>query len=194
MASGAGLGVAVLLGGYLLGSVPFAVLVGRLAGVEPRTEGERNPGAWNLLGLAGVRAGLATFLLDAGKGALATVMGMAAAGWWGGALAGLAAMAGHAWPVWSGFRGGGRAVATFMGAAAVLGPLASLVSLGLIAVTVPLLGIMRAVALGTLAYPLAFGLLQPDPKRLVPVGFAYLLLLVRALQRRHHGSSPSATT
>lgn len=193
MADGAGLAVAVL-GGYVLGSVPFAMLVGRLAGVDPRAEGERNPGAWNLWELAGARAGLANFLLDAGKGALATVTGMAAGGWWTGALAGLAAMAGHAWPMWSGFRGGGRAVATFMGAAAVLSPLASLVGLALIVVMVPLFGIMRAVALGTLAYPLAFGLLQPDAKRLVPVGFAYLVLLVRALQRRHHRSSPSATS
>jgi glycerol-3-phosphate acyltransferase PlsY len=191
MAAGAGLGAAVLAG-YLLGSVPFAVLVGRLAGVDPQAEGERNPGAWNLWGLAGVRTGLVTFLLDAGKGAAATVAGMAAAGWWGGALAGLAAMAGHDWPLWSGFRGGGRGVATFMGAAAVLSPPASLAALGLIAVTVPLVGIMRAVALGTLAYPLAFALLQPDARRLVPVGFAYLLLLVRALQRRGQGSSRSA--
>ncbi|HZC98883.1 MAG TPA: hypothetical protein VFA46_01415 [Actinomycetes bacterium] len=76
---------------------------------------------------------------------------------------------------------------------AVLSPLASLAAFGVIAVVVPLLGIMRAVALGMLAYPLIFGLLQPETRRLVPVGFAYLLLLIRALQQRRHGPLPSAT-
>jgi acyl phosphate:glycerol-3-phosphate acyltransferase len=184
--------VLAVLTGYPLGAIPFAVLVGRLVAVDPRQRGERNPGAWNLWRLGGARAGLATFALDAGKGALAAGAGTALAGWWGGALAGLAAMAGHAWPPWTGFRGGGRAVATFMGAAAVLAPLASLIALAVMAVAAAPLGILRAVALGTVAYPAAFAVLAPDPRRLVALGFAYLLLLVRVLQRRRQDASPAA--
>src|SRR2546421_3853856 len=65
---------------YLLGTFPTALIVARLAGYDPTTEGSRNPGASNVYRLAGARAGLAVFLGDAAKGAAAAAIGRAAGG------------------------------------------------------------------------------------------------------------------
>ncbi|MDX1483808.1 MAG: glycerol-3-phosphate 1-O-acyltransferase PlsY [Alphaproteobacteria bacterium] len=102
------------LGGYLLGSVPFALLLTRSMGLgDIRKVGSGNVGATNVLrtGAKGVAA--ATLLLDAGKGALAVLL---AATWSAEAqlLAGAGAVVGHVFPVWLRFRGG-KGVATTLG-------------------------------------------------------------------------------
>jgi len=61
---------ASLLIGYLLGSVPVAVLVARARGVDPRRDGDRNPGYWNVKALLGRRAAVPVFVGDALKGVL----------------------------------------------------------------------------------------------------------------------------
>lgn len=107
---------AAFLAAYLLGSVPFGVLLTRLAGVgDLRQVGSGNIGATNVLRTG--RKGLAalTLLLDAGKGAAAVAV---ADHWFGPSMAVLAALgvvAGHIAPVWLRFRGG-RGVATAFGA------------------------------------------------------------------------------
>jgi acyl phosphate:glycerol-3-phosphate acyltransferase len=125
-------GLAVVLtavAGYLLGSVPVAVVVGRAHGVDLRTAGDRNPGYWNAKEVLGRRAALPVFVGDALKGALAAAVGLALGGpWWVGYVGGAAAMIGHAWPVFAGFRGG-RSVLTFVGAMIVLAPLPAAVAL-----------------------------------------------------------------
>jgi glycerol-3-phosphate acyltransferase PlsY len=114
----------VLLG-YLLGSIPFAVIVARTGGAgDLRTIGSGNPGATNVARLMGPAAGVLVALLDIGKGALSVLAARqlssdpAAP-----AVAGLAAIIGHVYPVWAGFRGG-KGVATAAGVFAVLSPLA----------------------------------------------------------------------
>ncbi len=104
----------VLAPAYLLGSVPFGLILGRLAGLgDMRQRGSGNIGATNVLrsGRPGLAA--ATLLLDAGKGTLAVVLadrfGPGPAGW-----AALAAVLGHLFPVWLRF-GGGKGVATAYG-------------------------------------------------------------------------------
>ncbi len=119
--------------GYLLGSIPFGFLIARIAGIRDiRRSGSGNIGATNITRIVGVVPGLATLLLDGGKGALAV--------WIAGrlghtdatpiAFAGLAAILGHMFPVWLRFRGG-RGVATAIGAFLVIGPLAVLLDLAL---------------------------------------------------------------
>ena len=66
--------VLVLVSAYLVGALPFAVWVGRIKGVDPRSRGSKNPGASNVARTLGVKWGLLTLALDAGKGALATLM------------------------------------------------------------------------------------------------------------------------
>jgi glycerol-3-phosphate acyltransferase PlsY len=105
-----------ILLGYLLGSVPFAVVVSKAFGLaDPRSFGSGNPGATNVLRTGNKAAALLTVLGDALKGWLA----MALARWLGAdeaavALAGLAAFLGHVFPVFLGFRGG-KGVATALG-------------------------------------------------------------------------------
>lgn len=104
----------LLLGGYLLGSVPFGVIVTKLAGAaDPRSIGSGNIGATNVLRTG--RRGLAaiTLLLDGGKGAVAVLVAEAAmAG--AGPVAAVGAFFGHIFPVWLHFRGG-KGVATLLG-------------------------------------------------------------------------------
>jgi acyl phosphate:glycerol-3-phosphate acyltransferase len=65
----------VILAGYLLGSIPVAVLIGRLHQVDPRETGDRNPGYWNMKETLGRRAAIPVFIGDALKGALAGLVG-----------------------------------------------------------------------------------------------------------------------
>jgi len=103
------------LGGYLLGAVPFGIVAARLFGLEdPRRIGSGNIGATNVLRTGHKPAALLTLIGDAGKGAAAVLIARALAGEGTAGLAGLAAMLGHLYPVYLGFRGG-KGVATFLG-------------------------------------------------------------------------------
>jgi len=107
----------VLAVGYLLGSVPFAVLVSRaLRQADPRTYGSGNPGATNVLRGAGRLAAVLTLIGDAGKGALAVWLGrhVGSAGETLAIACGAAAFVGHVFPIFLHFRGG-KGVATFLG-------------------------------------------------------------------------------
>jgi acyl phosphate:glycerol-3-phosphate acyltransferase len=106
----------VLIGGYLLGSIPFGLLLTRAAGLgDIRTVGSGNIGATNVLRTGRKDVAIATLLLDAGKAALA--LGLARSFLSGseiGLVAGAAALLGHCFPIWLKFNGG-KGVATFFG-------------------------------------------------------------------------------
>jgi acyl phosphate:glycerol-3-phosphate acyltransferase len=108
------LGIVAVLA-YLLGSIPFGIVITRALGLgDLRSIGSGNIGATNVLRTGNKGAALATLLLDASKGGLAVLL----AGWFVGPdaaqLAALAAFLGHLFPIWLGFRGG-KGVATFLG-------------------------------------------------------------------------------
>ena len=109
--------------GYLIGSVPFGLIVGKtVGGLDVRDFGSGNMGTANVLRTVGARAGALTFALDVAKGAAA--IGLARR--WGAdptaqAAAGLAACVGHSWPVFARFRGG-KAVATAFGGLLMVSP------------------------------------------------------------------------
>lgn len=117
--------------GFLSGSVPFAYLLGLLGGVDVRKAGSGNPGASNLGRLLGKRWGIGCFVLDVLKGAVPVALagalderiglgaGTPAAAAWVGVAA--AAVAGHVFTPWLGFRGG-KGVATGLGATLGLWP------------------------------------------------------------------------
>lgn len=119
------LAVAIVVVGYVLGTFPTAVLVGRRHGFDPTTAGSGNPGASNATRVGGMRAGAAVLLGDAGKGALAAGLGHVVDGRSLAWAAGAAAVAGHLWPATRGFRGG-KGVATAAGVALVCAPLAAI--------------------------------------------------------------------
>jgi glycerol-3-phosphate acyltransferase PlsY len=106
----------VAVGGYLLGSIPFGVLITRAAGAcDVRNIGSGNIGATNVLRTGRKDLALATLLLDAGKGAVALLIARQLfSSDSAGAIAGGAAFLGHLFPVWLGFKGG-KGVATFFG-------------------------------------------------------------------------------
>jgi glycerol-3-phosphate acyltransferase PlsY len=101
--------------GYLLGSVPFGLLLTRLAGTQDiRTIGSRSIGATNVLRTGHKGLAAATLLLDVLKGTAAVVLAAWLLGREGALVAGLGAFLGHLFPVWLGFKGG-KGVATYIG-------------------------------------------------------------------------------
>ena len=102
--------------GYLFGAIPSGYIAGRwLKGIDLRNCGSGSTGATNVLRNVGKGPALAVFLIDVGKGALAVLLAKSVGlNDWIQVLAGLAALAGHIWPVWLGWNGG-KAVATGFG-------------------------------------------------------------------------------
>ena len=111
---------AALVIGYLLGSIPFGLLLTRAAGLgDIRQIGSGNIGATNVLRTGKKGLAAATLLLDAAKGAVAVLIARYYLGETPAMLAGLAAFIGHIFPVWLGFKGG-KGVATYLGVLAAL--------------------------------------------------------------------------
>jgi glycerol-3-phosphate acyltransferase PlsY len=143
---------------YLLGSLSGSLLLGRLRGVDIRQHGSGNAGGTNALRTQGWKFALGTVLVDVGKGVLAVWLAQrfgAGAPWlpW---AAGAAAVLGHVWPVFHGFRGG-KGAGTLVGALLMLWPLAVAVLIGtwLLVLTITgYVGLATVIAAATLV-PLA---------------------------------------
>ena len=113
--TGTGLLALTALLAYLLGSIPFGVVMARAFGLgDLRAIGSGNIGATNVLRTGNKTAALLTVILDAAKGAVAVLLARWLIGPDAAQVAGLAAFLGHLFPVWLGFRGG-KGVATFLG-------------------------------------------------------------------------------
>jgi glycerol-3-phosphate acyltransferase PlsY len=153
--------------GYLLGSVSTADLVSR--GVDLRAVGDHNPGWWNARDALGARAARPVLAGDIAKGAAAAAIGKLIARpgeWWMPLVGGGAAMVGHAWPLFARFRGG-RAVATFGGAAAVI-------------------SVARGIRTGFVAYP-AVQLAVDGPRRTAATGLLMSFIGLRFWMARRSG-------
>ena len=129
----------VLATGYLLGSIPFGLILTRLTGAgDLRSIGSGNIGATNVLRTGRKGLAAATLLFDLAKGAVAVVLARHFAGDGAAALGGAAAVLGHCFPVWLRFKGG-KGVATLMGVALGLawpiGLAYAVVWLGMLAIT-----------------------------------------------------------
>lgn len=117
--------------GYLLGSVPFGLVITRAMGLgDLRRIGSGNIGATNVLRTGSKGAALATLLLDSGKGAIAVLIARAVAGEDAALVAGVAAFLGHLYPVWLGFKGG-KGMATFLGTLGALSWPVGLIACGI---------------------------------------------------------------
>lgn len=147
----------LIVGSYLVGSIPFGYLIGRsLRGRDIRRSGSGNVGATNVLRVMGWQPAVAVLLLDLAKGVVPILIGqqLAVPPAWLGAM-GLAAVLGHIFPVFLGFRGG-KGVATGFGAFAVLAPLPALGALVVFGVVV---ASTRYVSLGSVTATASFLLL-----------------------------------
>jgi glycerol-3-phosphate acyltransferase PlsY len=148
----------ILAAAYLLGSIPFGIVLTRIRGAgDLRKSGSGNIGATNVARVAGPLAGILTLALDASKGAAAVLLAErytnGSAMWM--TLAALAALLGHCFPVWLRFKGG-KGVAPALGVFAVLSPLAALAALTLFVVVV---AYGRYVSLGSITAAAAMPLL-----------------------------------
>jgi glycerol-3-phosphate acyltransferase PlsY len=160
----------LLLSGYLLGSIPSGWLAGRwLAGLDIREHGSGSTGATNVLRVVGKGPALAVFLVDVLKGSAAVLLARvvlggsapasAGSGWMLDAwvvAAGLAALAGHIWPLWLGWKGG-KAVATGLG---MLLGLAWPVGLACFGIFLTVLSLSRIVSLSSVVAALSLPLLM----------------------------------
>jgi len=192
---------AAVVGGYLLGSIPFGVLVMKAAGAgDPRAIGSGNIGATNVLRSGRKGLALTTLLGDGGKGALAVLAAWLATRDAGleaqaalTALAGGAAFVGHLFPVWLGFKGG-KGVATFYGvllaAAWPVGLAAGATWIVMAAVfRISSLAALTAVTLAPL-YALLFG--RPTPIVVLTLVMAVLVYLrhIPNIRRLLKGEEP----
>jgi acyl phosphate:glycerol-3-phosphate acyltransferase len=166
--------IAIPVAAYLLGSIPFGVLIARMFGAgDVRKAGSGNIGATNVARVAGPLPGILTLLLDIAKGAVAVWaaarLSNDSATWM--TAAALASLLGHCFPIWLNFHGG-KGVATAAGAFLVLSPMAVLGSLVLFVVVV---SFWRYVSLGSIS------------------AAAALPLLIYFLWAPHHAPPPAVT-
>jgi len=156
---------AVVLAAYLLGSIPFALILARRWGSDLRAVGSGNLGATNVMRASGVRAGVLVAILDMTKGAVSVWLAARISdGAPLPAAAGLAAIIGHIYPVWLRFRGG-KGVATACGVFSILTPLAVPPALAIFAAAVWL---TKYISLGSVLAsmalpPIAYALGSPAP-------------------------------
>lgn len=175
-----------LLLSYLLGAVPNGLLVARINRIDIRKVGSGNIGATNVFRSVGKKWGILTFVLDFSKGcipalafpALVRMMTGGEAPFWLALACGLAAVAGHNWPVYLGFKGG-KGVATSTGALTGIVPAA--VGIGFL-VWILLFVTSRYVSIASLgaALTVAAGgwILYPNENRLIPVVLTILALFI----------------
>ncbi|MEO5894678.1 MAG: glycerol-3-phosphate 1-O-acyltransferase PlsY [Vicinamibacterales bacterium] len=141
-----------ILLGYLTGSVPFAYLLARRAGIDVRRAGSGNVGAANVLRTTGTWRGVIVMALDVAKGVAAVAMAYVMAGSVVlAALTGAAAVVGHIYPIWLRFHGG-KGVAVAAGVFTILSPAATGIAAALFLMTVL---ITRYISVGSMAASVA---------------------------------------
>lgn len=185
--------VATLGLGYLSGSLPWGLWLGRwVKGVDVRTLGSRNLGATNVYRSLGPPLGIATLVLDVAKGALPVMVlpGLVLARdfpggrEWCMVAAALAAVCGHMWTCFAGFRGG-KGVATTVGALLALAPLSFAVFAAVFVATVALTRyVSLASVLGSLAFVLVSAIWGADGIRSPTFGVGAVLALLVILRHR----------
>jgi glycerol-3-phosphate acyltransferase PlsY len=168
----------IILAGYCIGSIPFALLLARRWGADLRRVGSGNLGAANVMRASGVTAGVLVAALDVAKGAASVLIAeRLSANTSAPAAAGLAAVVGHIYPLWLRFRGG-KGVATACGVFSVLTPAAVPPALVVFAATVWLTKYISAGSvLATLALPsVAWAIGSPASAVIAACGAAALIV------------------
>jgi len=175
-----------LIASYLIGAIPFGLLVGRLAGVDIRASGSGNIGATNVARLLGRKLGVITLILDCLKGFLpiflaSRILPEGPSSQIVLLLCGILAVVGHMFPIYLGFKGG-KGVATGLGVFLYLSPLAIGISCVVFVITVALSGFVSAGSLlASGLFPLWLWLLG-EPAAAVGAG----LVIAALIWVKHH--------
>lgn len=179
--------IAALLLGYLVGSVPVGLLIGRLFGADPRLVGSGRTGGTNVYRAAGPAAGILTALLDTVKGAVAVVIvrrlfpGQSPAD----ALAALGAVAGHNWSLYLRFKGGAGTMTNLGNLLILSWPICVLSALtGFVSLVLSRMASVASLAVAWSAAILfvVFGVLGRVPAALVMYGIGQALLITLSLR------------
>jgi len=149
----------VIITGYLLGAIPFGVIIGKLVrGIDVREHGSGSMGMTNVMRTVGAKAGLIVLIADVLKGAGAVALAWAifysepdSTVHWGQMAGGAAAVIGHSWPIYIGFRGG-RGISTAFGAIMVVSWQVGLICL---AAFLLMVAIFRYISLGSISGAIA---------------------------------------
>lgn len=169
---------------YLIGSIPFGLLYGRLAGIDVRLQGSGNIGATNVNRLLGKKLGIMTLVSDLLKGLLPMVITAQVLGprpdphlWV--MLTGLAAFIGHCWPVYLNFKGG-KGVATALGIFLFLTPPLALMAIMLFAIIVRLGGYVSLGSIGAaISLPIMIGVSKGNDSLLLLAATIALLIVLK---------------
>jgi len=186
--------IGIIILGYLIGAIPFGVIVGRLTrGIDVREYGSGSTGMTNVLRTVGTGAGVLVFLADVAKGAAAVALAWlifdtsSSTFAWGQVAGGCAAVIGHSWPLYIGFRGG-RGVATGFGALLVISWPVSLISLAIFLLVVTL---SHYVSLGSMlaALTMLIGIILFIASDREPfASLIYALVIAPVIIFRHRGN------
>ncbi|AUS95969.1 acyl-phosphate glycerol 3-phosphate acyltransferase [Clostridium thermosuccinogenes] len=163
--------------GYLLGSANSSLIVGKFYGVDVRKHGSGNAGATNTLRTLGKKAALFTTIGDMLKGFIACLIGMYLAGDTGVIIGGMAAVAGHNWPVFFGFKGG-KGILTTLAVVLMMEWKIALILLGIFIIIV---AISRYISLGSItsaALLPVFALIFNKSVEFVVVSFILALIAI----------------
>ena len=187
------------IGGYLLGSIPFGLVLTRLAGLgDIRQIGSGNIGATNVLRTGNKALALAVLLLDSGKGAVAVLVAESVTSpalmtaETAGVMAGLGAVLGHLFPFWLGFKGG-KGVATTFGTLLALAWPVGLIACGVWLLVALIFRMSSAAALTAIAAaPIAAYFLEGATLTAIALLFAALVWIKHAanIGRLLHGTEP----
>jgi glycerol-3-phosphate acyltransferase PlsY len=179
--------------GYLVGTLPSADIAAGVAGggtVDLRSHGSRNPGAMNVRRLLGRRVGIVVAAADIGKGAAACAAGRRLACGAGAHVAGVGAVAGHCYPLWTAFRGG-KGVATSFGQCLYTFPAYAPIDLAVATAVVRIPGLRRPALVSTAAASAAWlaaavvwwkrgwpNLWGPEPSAALPLGATGTIIVI----------------
>jgi glycerol-3-phosphate acyltransferase PlsY len=193
------------LASYLLGAIPFAVIIGRMKGVDIFNVGSGNPGMTNVMRALGPTLGILCFLLDVGKGLLPTLAARMIAPdkigpfdpqliWFS---AGLAAILGHCCSIFLRFKGG-KGVSAALGAIVGTSPIVAACCFGLFLFLLAVTRYMSLASVVGVCSVVVFGLIVPDQsKQLLPIFIALSAFVVyrhrRNLKRLREGTEPKFT-
>ncbi|GFR36872.1 glycerol-3-phosphate acyltransferase [Insulibacter thermoxylanivorax] len=166
---------------YLIGSLSFSLIVGKIKGIDIRKHGSGNAGATNTLRVLGIVPAIIVFVLDMGKGIASVLIGswLSQGTLWVTAACGLAAIIGHNWPVFFSFRGG-KGIATTIGVTAVLSfyPAAIAGAVAIISIF-----ITRYVSLGSLIFTTLMPIIAVIMGAEIEIIIAMLLICAFAVYR-----------
>ncbi len=174
----------VIAGAYVVGSIPFGLLLARRRGVDIRVHGSGNIGATNVARTVGATLGVLVLVLDALKGAAPLLAANALrlperVSPYVTTVVGMAAIVGHCAPVWLRFRGG-KGVATSLGVFIVAGPQAAALAVAVFALIYAVVRIVAIASLGAaLTVPLSLWLLGAEPAVVLLGVLAYLVIVLK---------------